>query len=130
MSTVKFGSNKKTRTVSLPSYQDGDKNETKVEVKTSRSMAEQRELTKKYPNANDPKHSDAQEATLAMMVDGILKWNFTNEDDTSTEINAENIDSLDDIDFLFLLWEITGQELVKDWKAISKDQVSIDSKNG
>lgn len=130
MNTVKFWSNKKTKTISLPSFINEEwNNETKVVIKTTRTMWEQRELAKEFPNAGDLKSDDSVNATLAMIKDWIVSWNFTNEDDTPTEINNDNLNSLSDIDFLFLLWEITNQELVKDWKIIAQDKVALKSKN-
>lgn len=131
---VKLKKSNTEKVVSLPSfsYEEKDaktrkmvkKNDTKITVKMSSTMADQRLLIKEFPNAWDQKHDDCQNALIRKVVNGIVSWNLEGEDDKIVEINDENVVQLDEIDVLFLLWEISGKELVRDGVVLSQEEIS------
>ena len=76
MEKIKFSDPRITKTVELPSFKGSS-----VEVYTSLTVGEQREILSKFPNAKNENHPDAQNATIAMIVKAIKSWNFTDEND-------------------------------------------------
>lgn len=109
MEKIRFSDPRVTKTVELPSFKGSQ-----VEVYTSLTVGEQREILAKFPNAKNPDHADAQNATIAMIVRAIKTWNFTDENDADLPITEEIFAKFPSADLLVLAEVVTGKKLLKE----------------
>lgn len=130
---VKFWKKSDEKIVALPTYEYEGKNEkgekvmmndTQVTLLTGQTMWDQRAILKAFPWVRDPKSDDSQSALIRKVVIAIKSWNFEDENDQLIEINDKNVLVLDEIDFMFLLWEVTGKTLVKNGRLLSEKEIA------
>ncbi len=109
MTKITFTDSKPTKTVELPSFKGSQ-----VEVFTDMTVAEQRAITKEFPNASDSKHPDAEKAGRSIILRSIKSWNFVeeiNSKEIDMAITEENLERFCMRDLKVLLEAITGKSI-------------------
>lgn len=96
----------RTEKISLPSYPWSE-----VVIRLGLTVADQRDILKKYPNMTDQKSTDGINATMDMIVKCIVSWNFEWDQDWEIlPITAENVSLFPSEDFAVLAWKIAEKK--------------------
>lgn len=105
--TVEFNMDSRpTRTVTLPSFPGSE-----VVVYTSLMVSEQREIEKKYQNADGTLDKDrSAELGFELVAKTIKSWNFVVNKEPM-EVTAEVLGKFPMIDFVVLQEAVTGKKL-------------------
>lgn len=118
MEKIKFNDPRITKTVELPSFKGSQ-----VEVYSSLTVWDQRNILAQFPNSQDPKSPDAFAASIEMIASGIKKWNFTDENDQDLPISSEILNKFPEADLTVLLEALTGKKLLNaDNSAVAENE--------
>lgn len=110
MTKVQFTDPRIIEKVELPSFPGSE-----IQMFKTLTVWEQREISGKFPNAKNPSHPDAENATMEMIAKVIQSRNFVNTDENWNEvevpITTESLNKLPLPDLMVLAGVVTGKKL-------------------
>lgn len=111
MQKVQFTDPRTIEKVELPSFPGSE-----IQMFKTLTVWEQREISGKFPNAKNPSHPDAENATMEMIAKAIQSRNFF-IDEVEVPINVESLNKLPLPDLMVLAGVIT-------WKKLGQEESS------